>query len=213
RERGVRDVIVLERDAVAGGVPRHCDHTGFGLRDLHRVLRGPAYAARWVERATRAGVDFRTSTTALDGTTTIDTTTIATTSPRGLETIAADAVLLATGCRERPRHARLVPGTRPAGVFTTGAVQQLVHLQRARVGRRAVVVGAEHVSFSAVLTLREAGCETVAMVTEHPAHQTYAALAWLAASWRGVPVLADTRVVEIRGRARVDGVLLDDGRA
>ena len=208
RERGVHDVVVLERDAVAGGVPRHCDHTGFGLRDLHRVLGGPAYAARWVEGATRAGVDLRTSTTALDG-----TTTLATTGPRGVETIAADAVLLATGCRERPRHARLVPGTRPPGIFTTGALQQLVHLQHARVGRRAVVVGAEHVSFSAVLTLREAGCETVAMVTEHPAHQTYAALAWLAAGRRGVPVLTGARIAEIRGRGRVDGVVLDDGRA
>src|SRR6185436_17525437 len=74
--------------------------------------------------------------------------------------------------------------------------------------RRAVVVGAEHVSFSAVLTLRESGCETVAMVTEHPAHQTYAPLAWIA----GAPILARSRVVEIRGRNRVEGVVLDDGR-
>ena len=203
RTLGVAEVVVLEREAVAGGVPRHCDHTGFGLRDLHRVLRGPAYAARWVERAARGGVDVRTSTSVLDG-----TTSLTTTSPRGVETLAADAVLLATGCRERPRHARLVPGTRPAGVFTTGALQQLVHLRHARVGRRAVVVGAEHVSFSAVLTLREAGCETVAMVTALPAHQTYAPLAWLA----GAPVLAGARVAEIRGHGRVDAVVLDDGR-
>jgi hypothetical protein len=83
-----------------------------------------------------------------------------------------------------------------------------VHLRHARVGRRAVVVGAEHVSFSAVLTLREAGCATVAMVTALPAHQTYAPLAWLA----GAPVLAGVRVAEIRGRGRVDAVVLDDGR-
>ena len=203
RALGVDDVVGLEREAIAGGVPRHCDHTGFGLRDLRRVLRGPVYAARWVERAARAGVDVRTATSVLDG-----TTSLTTTSPRGVETIAADAVLLATGCRERPRHARLVPGTRPAGVLTTGALQQLVHLGHARVGHRAVVVGAEHVSFSAVLTLREAGCATVAMVTEHPAHQTYAPLAWIA----GAPLLTRRRVVEIRGRSRVDGVVLDDGR-
>jgi thioredoxin reductase len=207
RRQGVAHVVVLERDAEAGGVPRHCDHTGFGLRDLHRVLGGPGYAARWVRLAGRAGVEVRTAATAtaFAGPTSIDVT-----SPRGMERLDADAVVLATGCRERPRSARLVPGTRPQGVLTTGALQQLVHLQRAALGRRAVVVGAEHVSFSAVLTLREAGCATVAMVTEHPRHQTYAPLAWIAA--RGVPILAGRRVADIRGRERVEAVALDDGR-
>ena len=201
------DVVVLERDARAGGVPRHCDHWGFGVRDLHRVLGGPSYAARYVGLAERAGVDVRTCATATgwDG-----PTTLAVTSPRGIESIAADAVLLATGCRERPRSARLVPGTRPAGVLTTGALQQLVHLGRERVGRRAVVVGAEHVSFSAVLTLREAGCEIVAMVTEHPAHQTYAALRRLAAP--GVPILGSSRVAEIAGARRVESVVVTSAR-
>jgi thioredoxin reductase len=207
RTGGVEEVIVLERDREAGGVPRHCDHTGFGLRDLWRVVGGPAYAGRYVTRATRVGVDIRTSTTATGwaGTTALDVT-----SPRGVERLDADAVLLATGCRERPRSARLVPGTRPLGVFTTGALQQLVHLQHARPGRRAVVVGAEHVSFSAVMTLAEGGCHTIAMVTEHPRHQTYVPFKWIAT--RGVPILAGRRVANIRGRERVDGVELDDGR-
>jgi len=209
RAQGEGDVVVLEREPAAGGVPRHCHHTGFGFRDLRRVLGGPAYAARYATLAARAGVDVRTEASVTGWT---DSTTVTVTSPRGVETIAADAVLLATGCRERPRSARLVPGTRPAGVLTTGALQQLVHLRRARVGRRAVVVGAEHVSFSAVMTLREGGCDTVAMVTEHPSHQTYAPLAWLAAGRLGVPILGRTRVVEIRGRERVDAVVLDDGR-
>lgn len=209
RRSNAGDVVVLEREAAAGGVPRHCHHTGFGLRDLGRVLGGPAYAARHAMLATRAGVDIRTEASVTGWT---SPTSVAVTSPRGVETIAADAVLLATGCRERPRSARLVAGTRPAGVLTTGALQQLVHLRRVRVGRRAVVVGAEHVSFSAVLTLREGGCETVAMVTGHPSHQTYAPLAWLAAGRLGVPIFGTTRVVEIRGRDRVEGVVLDDGR-
>jgi thioredoxin reductase len=207
RRRGVANVVVLERDERAGGVPRHCDHTGFGVRDLRRVLGGPAYAARYVARAERTGVEIRTATTATGwaGRTSLDVT-----SPRGVERLDADAVVLATGCRERPRSARLVPGTRPLGVFTTGALQQLVHLQHAHPGRRAVVVGAEHVSFSAVMTLAEGGCHTVAMVTEHRRHQTYAPFKWIAA--RGVPIVAGRRVAEIRGRERVEAVALDDGR-
>src|SRR5439155_1084935 len=78
------------------------------------------------------------------------------TSPEGRDALRAAAIVLATGCRERPRSARLVPGSRPEGVMTTGTLQQLVELQGERVGTRAVVVGAEHVSFSAVLTLAHA---------------------------------------------------------
>ena len=95
------------------------------------------------------------------------------TGPQGLLEVHARAVVLATGARERPRAARLVPGTRPAGVFTTGQLQQWVHREHLPVGRRALVVGAEHVSYSAVLTLREAGVHPVALVTDLPATQTY----------------------------------------
>ncbi|HET7902529.1 MAG TPA: hypothetical protein VFL59_15205, partial [Candidatus Nanopelagicales bacterium] len=97
------------------------------------------------------------------------------TSPQGRTVMTAGAVVLATGARERPRAARLVPGDRPAGVLTTGQLQNLVHLQHRSPGARAVVVGAELVSWSAVLTLREAGCETVLMTTEHARGESYAA--------------------------------------
>ena len=136
--------------------------------------------------------------------------TLALTAPSGLVELAADAIVLASGCRERPRAARLVAGDRPRGVLTTGTLQQLVTLQRAPVGRRAVVVGAEHVSFSAVLTLSHAGAATVTMLTEEPAHQSYAALAWLTAGRHRVPVLTRHRVESIHGRGRVEQVVVRD---
>jgi pyruvate/2-oxoglutarate dehydrogenase complex dihydrolipoamide dehydrogenase (E3) component len=104
----------------------------------------------------------------------------------------------------------LVAGDRPRGVLTTGALQQLVSLHQQPVGRRAVVVGAEHVSFSAVLTLARAGVATVAMVTEEPRHQSYPALAWLAAGRYRVPILTRSQVEVIRGRHRVEGVVVTD---
>ena len=113
---------------------------------------------------------------------------------------------------ERPRPARLIVGDRPAGVHTTAAVQQLV-AAGVRPGRRAVVLDAERVSFSAVDTLAHAGCATVALVTAERAHQTYGALAWRSAGRRRVPVLCGVEVTEIMGRDRVEAVRLSDGRA
>jgi NADPH-dependent 2,4-dienoyl-CoA reductase/sulfur reductase-like enzyme len=126
--------------------------------------------------------------------------------------VTVRALLLATGCRERPRAARLVPGDRPLGVLTTGALQQLVHLHHQPVGRRAVVVGAEHVSYSALLTLAEAGASTVALVTEEPRHQTFAGFHLAAAlRWR-VALHTQTRVSAVLGRRRVEAVELTDLR-
>jgi pyruvate/2-oxoglutarate dehydrogenase complex dihydrolipoamide dehydrogenase (E3) component len=121
-------------------------------------------------------------------------------------------VLLATGCRERPRAARLVPGGRPPGVMTTGELQQRVYLHSQRLPGRAVVIGAEHVSFSAMLTLAHAGADVVALVTDQPRQQSYAAFALAAAArWR-VPVRTSAAVRRIVGRGRLDGIELADLR-
>jgi flavin-dependent dehydrogenase len=119
-----REVLVLDREQQAGGIPRHSDHTGYGLRDLGRLLRGPAYSERLVAAAQRAGATIRAAAmvTGWDS-----GGGALVTSPQGRMTVHAKAVVLATGARERPRSARLVPGDRPAGVYTTGELQNLVH--------------------------------------------------------------------------------------
>jgi hypothetical protein len=104
-----------------------------------------------------------------------------------------------------------VPGDRPAGVFTTGSLQQFVGLHGQSVGHRAVVVGAEHVSFSAVLTLTHAGCKVVALTTPFAEHQTYRALALATTGRRRVPVRTGVDIAEIVGRQRVEAVVLTDG--
>jgi thioredoxin reductase len=130
------------------------------------------------------------------------------TSPEGVRRVEARAVVLATGARERPRTARLVPGDRPMGVFTTGQLQQWVHHERLPVGRRAVIVGAEHVSYSAVLTLRQAGVRPIALVTEYPRAQTLRLFDLVTRLGLRVPVWTRTTVAGLYGRDRVDKVLL-----
>ncbi|MFF9984424.1 NAD(P)/FAD-dependent oxidoreductase [Streptomyces erythrochromogenes] len=197
---GAGRVEVLEREQDPGGMPRHLHHGGFGRPPLPR-LRGPAYARRSVRAALAAGAQLRTGVTATGW---AGPLCLETTGPAGLERITARAVVLATGARERPRSARLVPGSRPQGVLTTGELFQAVHTYGLPVGRRAVVVGAEPVARHAAATLRQAGTDVVAMVTEHPR----------ATAVPGIPLLTATTVGELRGRGRPTGVVIHhrDGR-
>lgn len=211
RRLGAGSVLVVEREPVAGGIPRHSWHTGYGIRDLRRLLTGPAYARRLAALAESAGADLRVSTTVTSIEPGSDATlTAMQSSPRGPERVTARAVLLATGCRERPRSARLVPGDRPAGVLTTGELQQRVYLNGEHLPGRAVIVGAEHVSFSAAVTLAHAGADVVALVTEHPRQQSYAAFRLGAALRWHVPVWTSSAIRRVTGRGHLAGVEITD---
>ncbi|WP_327231896.1 NAD(P)/FAD-dependent oxidoreductase [Streptomyces murinus] len=211
---GAGRVEVLERETRPGGVPRHCAHGGFGT--WTRPLTGPRYAHLLAEAAERAGAAIRTRTTVLDWevAAAFGTNVLLTVGPDGPEALGARAVVLATGARERPRAARLVPGTRPAGVYTTGELQQAVHLFGQRIGTRAVVVGARDVSYAAARTVRTAGAEVVALVTEHPRARTSPARARSARLVQGIPLLTGTTVTELLGHGRLSGVRVRhrDGR-
>jgi thioredoxin reductase len=200
-------VLVLEREAEMGGIPRHSDHLGYGLRDLRRFVSGPAYARRLTDAAVNAGavLESEAMVTGWRGERAMQVT-----SPRGRRVVQADAVVLATGARERPRPARWIAGDRPDGVYTTGQLQNMVHVHRADVGTRAVVVGAELVSWSAVVTLRQAGCATAAMVTRHPRAEAYAAFRILGRALLRGPVLGRSRLVGIEGRRRVQSVVVEN---
>jgi thioredoxin reductase len=212
RGLGISPVTVIEREREAGGIPRHSHHSGFGLRDLRTVLSGPRYAARYRELAEEAAVELLTETMVTDWE---GDRTLKLTGPHGRWEVEPPAVVLATGCRERPRSARLVPGSRPAGVMTTATLQQLVHLRRQKVGRRAVIVGAEHVSFSAVATLAQGGASVAGLVTDQPRHQSLRTFRAGAAVRYRAPVWTRTRVSAIHGSERVESVELtelDSGR-
>jgi thioredoxin reductase len=211
RRLGVRKVLVADREAELGGIPRHSCHTGYGIRDLRRFMTGPTYARQLIESAREAHAELRAATTVTSLEPVPSGGHVAElTSARGRERVLARAVLIATGCRERPRSARLIPGDRPAGIMTTGELQQRVYLNGERLSGRAVVVGAEHVGFSAALTLAHAGAEVVALVTEQPRHQSYAAFRLGAAlRWR-LPVWTSAAVSRITGRGKLTGVEITD---
>jgi thioredoxin reductase len=202
--RAGRRVTILEREPEAGGIPRHCAHSPYGLREFHRLMRGPAYAARLRETALAAGVTIRsrTSVTAL-----LPGGVLEITDDTGPTTLTARAVLLATGVRETSRAARLIGGEKPGGVMSTGALQGIVHLNHQRPFQRPVIVGTELVAFSALLTCREAGILPAAMIEPGPRITARAPVLWLA-RLMGVPMRLQTDLTVIHGRTRVEGVTL-----
>ncbi len=208
-ESGVEDVIVVDRDKRGGGVPQLCNHLGFGVRDRHRVFSGPAYAKSYIKKIEKTGVKLLTETTVTE---LVDKKTVSITTPEGIKTIAAKAILLATGCRERPRTARLIPGYRPQGIYNTGSLQDFVHGFGRKVGNTAVIVGAELVSYSAIHTLHKGGCAVKLMTTEYDDHQIYAPYTpykwWSADLLTKIPLEKNTVVSDIYGKKRVGGVEL-----
>jgi thioredoxin reductase len=129
-------------------------------------------------------------------------------SSQGLISYKCRIVLLSTGCFERSRHSRGIPGTRPAGIFTTGTLQELVNLRHNKPGQQAVIIGSEHVALSAVLTLRRAGISIAGIVEEDPVLQTYHYPAEIMRRLYGFPMYEDTSVNEILGNKRVEGIEL-----
>jgi thioredoxin reductase len=206
-QRANGEVLVLEREQTAGGIPRHSNHLGYGIRDLHRVLSGPDYARRLSAAAADAGATISTGAMVTNW---VGDHSVEVTTPQGRLRVDPRAIVLATGARERPRSARLIPGWRPQGVYTTGHLQNLVHLHHGAVGRNAVVIGAELVSWSAVMTLREAGCRTVLMATRHRSPEAYAAFHICGRTLLRVPIATRTRITRITGYRRVEAVELEN---
>lgn len=156
---GMTDLVVLEREDEAGGIPRFCPHPTFGLTDFFRLLSGPTYAAKWRARVP-AGRVFTSTTVTHIG----EDATVMATARTGERTLRPKRILLATGIREQSRAARLVSGDRPRNVMTTGALQRLIAANGRLPFSRPVVVGSELVAFSALLSLREHGAKPVAML-------------------------------------------------
>lgn len=204
-------VLVLDREATPGGIPRHCAHSPFGMREFHRVLTGTAYARRLIRRAEAAGarIAARVNVTALHPGGCVDVT-----SDAGVQQIRARRVLLATGIRESSRAQRMIGGEKPGGILPTGALQGLVHLEGLVPFRRPVILGTELVALSAVLTCWGHGIRPVAVIEPGPRQTLRFPFSLLLPLCRPIlPLLLNTAIRAIEGRERVERVVLSSGRA
>lgn len=206
KKQGIKSVVVLDRESSAGGAPRHCGHTSFGLVEYFRPMTGPVYARRLTRTLAghRIALRLNTSVTHIlsNGRLTVAT-------PMGMEQISARRVILATGARETPRSARLVSGGRMMGITTTGALQSMVYLNGQIPFKRPVIVGCETVSLSALLTCKKAGIQPMAMLEEAATPK----VTWpfsLAPRYFGVPLYCSAVITGIAGRDRVETLSFAD---
>jgi NADPH-dependent 2,4-dienoyl-CoA reductase/sulfur reductase-like enzyme len=202
---GAAHVVVLERNDELGGILPQCIHNGFGVRVFGSDLTGPEYAGRWVRQAQEAGVAFLPGTMVLA----IEQgrRVIATNGAQGLLALEPKALVLAMGCRERPRGALAIPGTRPAGVYTAGTAQRLVNMEGYMPGERVVILGSGDIGMIMARRLTIEGAQVLAMLEILPYVSGLRRNLVQCIRDFDIPLQLCTTVTEVRGRDRVEAVV------
>jgi thioredoxin reductase len=213
RRAGAGKVLVIERERTLGGILNQCVHDGFGLFLFKETISGPEYAERLIEDVVREPIKVETGAMVLDLSPDL---VLRVNSRAGYRLVKAGSIVLAMGCRERTRDMVEIPGTRPAGIFTAGSAQNLVNLQNLRIGNEAVILGSGDIG---LIMARRLVFEGVAV------KGVFEILPWASGLERnvrqclmdfGIPLELGSTVVEIRGRDRVESVVVakvDDGLA
>lgn len=204
-DAGVRDLLILDREPAVGGILRQCIHNGFGLHRFGEEMTGPEYAAAYRRMVEERGIEVMTETTV----TALSEDRVVTARNRegGIE-IEAGAVVLAMGCRERPRGALNTPGTRPAGVYSAGTAQKLVNCEGYAVGKRVVILGSGDIGLIMArrMTLEGAKVEAVCEILPYSGGLTRNIVQCLEDF--DIPLYLSTTVAEIHGTERVEGVTI-----
>ena len=204
KEAGIDDLMILEREHEAGGILRQCIHNGFGLHRYGEELTGPEYAARDIARAAELGLDVRCDTTVLS----VDGARRVTCVSRedGLQIYEAGALILAMGCRERPRGALGTPGTRCAGVYTAGAAQKFVNLEGLMPGKRVVILGSGDIGLIMARRMTLQGAKVLACVELMPYSSGLNRNIVQCLQDYDIPLYLSHTVTDIRGRERLEAV-------
>lgn len=203
-EAGERDIIILEREPRLGGILNQCIHDGFGLTRFGEALSGPEYAGRFIDKIHEYGIEYLTECMVIN--LTGDKEITADTSD-GLVRIKADAVILAMGCRERPRGAMSIPGDRPSGVFTAGVAQNYINIRNEAIGNNIVILGSGDIGLIMArrLTLEGARVLGVYEIAKYPGGLPRNMEQCLYDY--DIPLYLSTTVTRIKGRGRIESVI------
>ena len=206
KEHGNDSVLILERDRELGGILNQCIHNGFGLHTFKEELTGPEYAGRFIEKVQDLGIEYMLHTMVMD--ISEDKVVTAMNREEGLFEIQAKAIILAMGCRERPRGALNIPGYRPAGIFSAGTAQRLVNMEGSLPGREVGLLGSGDIGLIMArrMTLEGAKVKVVAELMPYSGGLKRNIVQCL--DDFGIPLKLSHTVVDIDGKDRVKGITL-----
>ena len=206
KKSGAEDILILERDSVLGGILNQCIHNGFGLHTFNEELTGPEYAARYEEEVKKLEIPYRLNSMVLDINKDKEITVVS--RSEGLELIKAKAIILAMGCRERPRGALNIPGYRPAGIYTAGTAQRLMNIEGHMVGKEVVILGSGDIGLIMArrMTLEGAKVKVVAELMPYSGGLKRNIVQCL--NDFDIPLKLSHTVVNIEGKERVKGITL-----
>ena len=203
-DNGVKNIMILERDDRLGGILNQCIHNGFGLHTFKEELTGPEYAARFISQVKERQIPYKLHTMVLD--ISPDRTVTAVNSNDGVFTLQAGAVILAMGCRERPRGALNIPGFRPAGIFSAGTAQRLVNMEGYMPGRRVVILGSGDIGLIMARRMTLEGAKVLLVAELMPYSGGLKRNIVQCLDDFGIPLKLSHTVVDIQGKDRVTGV-------
>ena len=205
-DAGLRNILILERDTSLGGILRQCIHNGFGLHRFKEELTGPEYAYRYELQVRERNIPFKLNTMVLD--ITPDKVITAMNSEDGMFTIEAKAIILAMGCRERPKGALNICGKRPAGIFTAGTAQKFVNMDGYMPGKKVVILGSGDIGLIMARRMTFEGAEVKAVCELMPYSGGLARNIEQCLNDFNIPLMLSHTVVEIHGGDRVTGVTI-----
>ncbi|SJZ86984.1 NAD(P)/FAD-dependent oxidoreductase [Selenihalanaerobacter shriftii] len=204
RDKGAKDILIIERDFELGGILQQCIHNGFGLHEFKEELTGPEYAHRFIEMVEEKNIDVKLNTMVLEVTN--DKKIYAVNKEDGMFEIQAEAVILAMGCRERTREAINIPGTRPAGVMTAGTAQRYVNMEGYLPGKKTVILGSGDIGLIMARRMHLEGAEVEAVLELLPYSGGLPRNIVQCLDDFDIPLKLSHTIVKIHGQKRLEGV-------
>lgn len=205
-EKGIKDILILERGETLGGILCQCIHNGFGLHRFKEELTGPEYAERYKKIVEKYNINVKLNTMVLD--ITADKTVIATNETDGIFTIKAKAVILAMGCRERAKGALGIAGARPSGVYSAGTAQKIVNMKGYMPGKEVVILGSGDIGLIMARRMTLEGAKVRAVCEIMPYSGGLARNIEQCLNDFNIPLKLSHTVVKIHGKRRVEGVTI-----
>lgn len=205
-DRGVRDILIIERDRQLGGILNQCIHNGFGLHRFKEELTGPEYAAKYIDLLRETSVEVKSDTMVIHLTKEKQVHCVS--ASRGYEVLNAKAVILAMGCRERTRGAISIPGSRACGVFTAGAAQRYLNIDGLLVGKRVVILGSGDIGLIMARRMTLEGAKVLAVVELMPYSNGLTRNIVQCLEDFGIPLYLSHTVTNVIGKGRVEQVVV-----